>query len=262
MMMIIIMCQFSNLCLSVCLSVCLHVCLCHQTAVSVRRHSIQYDGKLLQSFPRWPDRLGDASSHSDDEAEAVAILVAVDNSFRRRQARYQVNLISIYHTIFAINLQQLNFSINNDKIILVLNSFRHFLPSHLDFEQFLPPSVLSGIFLCTSPSDFHMGAHLQYGTLGKRLRVVDRVVMCLMCGDDYKVDVPLSPLLNHQFYHINKSDDAVMSVTLETYLDEFKRRVEVVTSSYHSSSQLKDFLYHGYLLVFSAKRKASLATLR
>ena len=26
---------------------------------------------------------------------------------------------------------------------------------------------------------------------------VDRVVMCLMCGDEYKVDVPLSPLLNH-----------------------------------------------------------------
>ena len=26
---------------------------------------------------------------------------------------------------------------------------------------------------------------------------VDRVVMCLMCGDEYKVDVPLSALLNH-----------------------------------------------------------------
>ena len=89
-----------------------------------------------------------------------------------------------------------------------------------------------------------------------------RVMMCLMCGDDYKVEIPLSPLLNHQFHQVNKSDDGVMSVTLETYLDEFKRRVEVVIMSYHSSSQMKDFLYHGYLLVFSAKRKASLATLR
>jgi len=87
-------------------------------------------------------------------------------------------------------------------------------------------------------------------------------MMCLMCGDDYKIAIPLSPLLNHQFHHINKSDDAVMSVTLETYLDEFKRMVKVVTTSYHSSAQLKDFLYHGYLFVFSAKRKASLATLR
>jgi len=83
-----------------------------------------------------------------------------------------------------------------------------------------------------------------------------------MCGDDYKVDVPLSPLLNHQFHHINQSDDSVMSVTCETYLDEFKRKVEVMTMSYHTSSLHKDFLYHGYLLVFSAKRKASLATLR
>jgi len=84
-----------------------------------------------------------------------------------------------------------------------------------------------------------------------------------MCGDDYKVDVPLSPLLNHQFHHINKSpDDHTMTVTLETYLDEFKRQVEVLAMSYHSATQLKDFLYHGYLLVFSAKRKASLATLR
>ena len=87
--------------------------------------------------------------------------------------------------------------------------------------------------------------------------------MCLMCGDDYKVDVPLSPLLNHQFHHVNKSpDDHTMTVTLETYLDEFKRKVEVLAMSYHSATQLKDFLYHGYLLVFSAKRKASLATLR
>ena len=93
--------------------------------------------------------------------------------------------------------------------------------------------------------------------------VVDRVVMCLMCGDDYKVDVPLSPLLNHQFHHINRSEDVVMSVAVETYLDEFKRKVEVTTASYHSAaSQLKDFLYHGYLLVFSARRKASLASLR
>lgn len=87
-------------------------------------------------------------------------------------------------------------------------------------------------------------------------------MMCLMCGDDYNVDIPLSPLLNHQFHHVRKSDDAVMSVTLETYLDEFRRKVKVVATSYHSSTRLKDFLYHGYLLVFSAKRKASLATLR
>jgi len=83
-----------------------------------------------------------------------------------------------------------------------------------------------------------------------------------MCGDDYKVDVPLSPLLNHQFHHVSKSDDVAMSVTLETYLDEFKRKVEVLAMSYHSASLLKDFLYHGYLLVFSAKRRASLATLK
>ena len=89
-----------------------------------------------------------------------------------------------------------------------------------------------------------------------------RVMMCLMCGDDFKIELPLSPLLNQPFHHIRRSDDAVMSLTMETYLDEFKRKVEVTTMSYHSASQMKDFLYHGYLLVFSARRKASLATLR
>lgn len=86
--------------------------------------------------------------------------------------------------------------------------------------------------------------------------------MCLMCGDGYNVELPLSPLLNHQFADITASEDGFVTVTLETFLDVSKRKIEVTVTSYHSASQLKDCMFHGFLLVYWAKRKASLATLR
>jgi len=45
----------------------------------VCRHSVQYDDKSQQPFPWRPDRLGDASSNRDDEAEADDVIVAVDD---------------------------------------------------------------------------------------------------------------------------------------------------------------------------------------
>jgi p190RhoGAP, pG1 and pG2 domains len=86
--------------------------------------------------------------------------------------------------------------------------------------------------------------------------------MCIMCGDGFDVELPLSPLLNHQFSYMSLSPDGIVSVSLDTYFDESKHKVEVTISSYHGASQLKDCLFHGYLLVYWAKRKASLAALR
>ncbi|XP_045127735.1 rho GTPase-activating protein 190-like [Portunus trituberculatus] len=52
------------------------------------------------------------------------------------------------------------------------------------------------------------------------------------------------------------------SISLQTFLDDCKRRVEVIVSSYHGANAFREDLVHGFILVYSTKRKASLATLR
>lgn len=85
--------------------------------------------------------------------------------------------------------------------------------------------------------------------------------MCFMCGDSFSLELPLAPLLNHQCCYV--TSDKHPTITLETYLDESKRKVEVILASYHNASNIvQEELYHGYILVYSAKRQASLATLR
>ena len=49
---------------------------------------------------------------------------------------------------------------------------------------------------------------------------------------------------------------------LETFLDDLKRKVEVTATSYHSASQLTGSLFHGYILVYSVRRRASLSNLK
>lgn len=45
-------------------------------------------------------------------------------------------------------------------------------------------------------------------------------------------------------------------------MGECKRRVEVIISSFHGANAFRDELVHGFILVYSTKRKASLATLK
>ncbi|XP_060516601.1 rho GTPase-activating protein 190 [Cylas formicarius] len=84
-----------------------------------------------------------------------------------------------------------------------------------------------------------------------------RVIMCMFCGDPYSVENVLSPLLNHQFCFLSSPH----SVILETFLGDSKRKVEVIISSFHGANAFRDELVHGFILVYSTKRKASLATL-
>ena len=88
--------------------------------------------------------------------------------------------------------------------------------------------------------------------------------MALMCGDQYAVELPVAPLLNHQCCYVTDLERLPpATVTLETYLGECKRKVEVSVASYHSAAApLRDCLYHGAILVYMAKRKASLQHLR
>lgn len=83
--------------------------------------------------------------------------------------------------------------------------------------------------------------------------------MCLLCGDPYSVENVLGPLLKQQSCYLSGD----RSLAIETQLgDSTKRKVEVILSSYHSATDFRDELIHGFILVYSTKRKASLANLR
>ena len=81
--------------------------------------------------------------------------------------------------------------------------------------------------------------------------------MCMLCGDPFAVENVLGPLLSHQSCFLSGD----RSLTLETQLGETKRKVEVILSSYHSAMDFRDELIHGFILVYSVKRRASLSTL-
>lgn len=81
--------------------------------------------------------------------------------------------------------------------------------------------------------------------------------MCMLCGDPFSVENVLGPLLSHQTCYLSGD----RSLTLETQFCDSKRKVEVILSSYHSAMDFRDELIHGFILVYSAKRRASLATL-
>ncbi|CAL1547999.1 unnamed protein product [Lymnaea stagnalis] len=88
-----------------------------------------------------------------------------------------------------------------------------------------------------------------------------RLSMCLMCGDPFQLEVPLGPLLNHDMCRVLA--DTPYCITLDLFLEPTsKQKVEIEVASFHGGNRLHQGLFHGYILVFSARRKASLATLR
>ncbi|XP_062456685.1 rho GTPase-activating protein 35 [Rhea pennata] len=88
-----------------------------------------------------------------------------------------------------------------------------------------------------------------------------RVVMCLMCGDPLSADDVLVPILQSPAYR--PAQAGAGSVLLELPVGPHRRRVELSILSYHSSFGVrKSRLVHGYIVFYSARRKASLAMLR
>ena len=85
-----------------------------------------------------------------------------------------------------------------------------------------------------------------------------RIIMCMFCGDPFSVENVLAPLLSHQCCFLSGD----RNITLETFLGDSKRKVEVIVSSFHGANVFRDELVHGFILVYSTKRKASLATLK
>ncbi|XP_044291339.1 rho GTPase-activating protein 35 [Varanus komodoensis] len=89
-----------------------------------------------------------------------------------------------------------------------------------------------------------------------------RIVMCLLCGDPFNAEDILLPILQSQTCRPSHCGSS-SSVLLEYPIGPHKRRIELSMLSYHSSFSIrKSWLVHGYILFYSAKRKASLAMLR
>jgi hypothetical protein len=92
----------------------------------------------------------------------------------------------------------------------------------------------------------------------------------MLCGDPFGVDAVMGPLLDPTLMAGSSSAPlsaprSERSVVLEVPLGtdtSSKKTVEVTFSSYHGAGVFKDELVHGFILVYSAKRRASLATLK
>ncbi|XP_069500678.1 rho GTPase-activating protein 35 isoform X2 [Ambystoma mexicanum] len=89
-----------------------------------------------------------------------------------------------------------------------------------------------------------------------------RIVMCLMCGDPFNTEDILLPILKSPTCRPSQSSSN-NSVLLELQIGTHKKRIELSVHSYHSSfSVRKSRLVHGYIVFYSAKRRASMAMLR
>merc|ERR1719402_1774656 len=84
-----------------------------------------------------------------------------------------------------------------------------------------------------------------------------RVIMCMLCGDPYSVEKVLGPLLGHQTCFLSGD----RSVCVEQQVGDSVKKVEVILSSYHSAVDFREELIHGFILVYSTRRRASIATL-
>lgn len=85
-----------------------------------------------------------------------------------------------------------------------------------------------------------------------------RIIVCMFCGDPFSVESILSPILSEP----TSTMSSERSVIFETFLGDTKRKIEVIFSSYHGANAFRDELVHGFILLYSTKRRASLATLK
>uniref|UniRef100_A0A1A8QE98 Rho GTPase-activating protein 35 n=1 Tax=Nothobranchius rachovii TaxID=451742 RepID=A0A1A8QE98_9TELE len=89
-----------------------------------------------------------------------------------------------------------------------------------------------------------------------------RIVVCLMCGDTYDLDQLLAPFLLPQHCRPSASLSSGTSVILDLNLGGQRHNTELSLLSFHSSFSLrKTGLVHGYIAVYSARRKASMETM-
>lgn len=85
-----------------------------------------------------------------------------------------------------------------------------------------------------------------------------RILLCMFCGDQYDIENIISPLLIESI----QCKPNEHSIVIDVFIGDTKKRVEFVLSSYHGINQYRDDLIHGYIFLYSAKRRASLGNLR
>ena len=78
----------------------------------------------------------------------------------------------------------------------------------------------------------------------------------MLCGDPYSVENVLGPLLTHANSYLSGE----RSIAFDTQLGDSKRKVEVILSSYHSATDFRDELIHGFILVRQTQILASIFT--
>ena len=98
-----------------------------------------------------------------------------------------------------------------------------------------------------------------------------RVLMLLHCGDPFSLDQVMVPFFNHHCCYVTSSNSFSLEFFMNiasgnngnTQNEQNKKTyyVEFICTSYHGAQSYRDELLHGFLLFYSSKRKASLATL-
>ncbi|XP_050409966.1 rho GTPase-activating protein 190 isoform X3 [Patella vulgata] len=87
-----------------------------------------------------------------------------------------------------------------------------------------------------------------------------RIAMCMMCGDPLPVEIPLGPLLYNENCQVSRNSPN--TINIDSFLDCGKQKIEIEISPNHGGGSLQQGIFHGYILVYSAKRRASLSTLQ
>lgn len=94
-----------------------------------------------------------------------------------------------------------------------------------------------------------------------------RIAMCIMCGEDFSVDIPMGPVLNSTATYVDVETDLSVSLELEleSTSDGSKQKVEVCVGSYHNfiTRVFRDEEeFQGFILVYSPLRQASFAAMK
>lgn len=92
----------------------------------------------------------------------------------------------------------------------------------------------------------------------------------MMCSDPYPMEIPLQPFLNEPTFLMTPESETPLSpeddnmFTVDMTLESTKQKVGITVTSYHGAHRLvqEGYLYHGYILVYCPKRRASLASMK
>lgn len=112
-----------------------------------------------------------------------------------------------------------------------------------------------------SQQEMHQRLVKQLSTVQQDLPDI-RILLCLFCGDLCSVEQVITPFLDHCLKTKNKIKvTSTSSFMIKIMINNSLKKVEFLLTSYHNSISYRDELLHGFFLVFSTIRKASLAAL-